>query len=59
LDGWVKIEYAYKEVSNPVTDFGNGVDWDIFRHHELPPESTGMPEHWQRILFFLTGNLGV
>jgi len=44
-------DHACKEVSNPVTDFGNGIDWSIFRKFDLPPEANGMPAHWQRIIF--------
>jgi len=44
-------DHACKEVLNPVTDFGNGIDWSIFRKFDLPPEANGMPAHWQRIIF--------
>ena len=30
-------DHVYKEVSNPVTDFGNGIDWSTFRKFDLPP----------------------
>jgi len=40
-----------------VTDFGNGIDWSIFRKFDLPPEANGMPAHWQRIIFFPDGKL--
>jgi hypothetical protein len=53
--GYLKQQHAYKEVSNPTTNFGNGKNWDVFRKHELPPEANGMPAHWQRILFFPDG----
>jgi hypothetical protein len=53
-DGWVKIEHGYKEISNPITDFGDNVNWDIFRKHTNVPTS-GMPTHWQRILFYPDG----
>jgi hypothetical protein len=48
-------QHAYKEVLNPTTDFGNNVDWRIFRRIRLTPEMNGMPHHWQRILFFPDG----
>lgn len=50
--GYLKQQHAYKEVSNQKTDFGDDKNWDVFRKHHLPRESNGMPEHWQRILFF-------
>jgi hypothetical protein len=31
--GWVKIEHGFKEISNPVTDFGDNANWDIFHKH--------------------------
>jgi hypothetical protein len=52
--GWVKIEHGFKELSNPVTDFGENVNWDIFHKHTNVPAS-GMPAHWQRILFYPDG----
>jgi hypothetical protein len=54
-DGVMFHTHAYKEVSNPKTDFGSNIDWNIFKKHKLPPERNGMPEHWQRILFFPCG----
>jgi hypothetical protein len=54
-DGVMMHQHAYKEVSNPKTEFGDGVNWDIFRKFQLPPEMNGMPPHWQRILFFPDG----
>ena len=54
-DNVMKVQHAYKEISNPVTDFGNGINWDIFKHVQLPPEYNGMPLHWQRILFYPDG----
>lgn len=53
--GFLKQQHAYKEVSNPKTDFGDDKNWNIFRKHDLPPEANGMPLHWQRILFFPDG----
>jgi hypothetical protein len=35
--GWVKIEHGFKEISNPVTDFGDNVNWDIFHKHTNVP----------------------
>ena len=52
--GWVKIEHRFAELSNPVTDFGENVNWDIFHKHTNVPAS-GMPAHWQRILFYPDG----
>ena len=52
--GWVKIEHGFKEISNPVTDFGDNVNWDIFHKHTNVMAS-GMPAHWQRILFYPDG----
>jgi hypothetical protein len=51
----LRYDHAYKEVSNPSTDFGDDVDWSIFKRHILPPEMNGMPAHWQRIIFFPDG----
>jgi hypothetical protein len=51
----LRHDHAYKEISNPTTDFGNGVDWNIFKKFVLPPEMNGMPPHWQRIIFFPDG----
>jgi hypothetical protein len=52
--GWVKIEHGFKEISNPVSDFGNNVNWDIF-HKDTNVPASGMPAHWQRILFYPDG----
>jgi hypothetical protein len=52
----LRHDHAYKEISNPRTDFGDNKDWDIFRKFDLPPEFNGMPKHWQRIIFFPDGN---
>ena len=49
-DNVMRIDLAYKEVSNSKTDFGNDVDWNIFKKHSLPPDSNGMPDHWDRII---------
>jgi len=46
----MRIELAHKELSNPRTDFGDGVDWNLFRKHHLPPEANGMPPHYKRII---------
>ena len=51
----LRHDHAYKEVSNPSTDFGDDVDWNIFKKHILPPEMNGMPAHWRRIIFFPDG----
>jgi hypothetical protein len=54
-DNVMMHQHAYKEISNPRTDFGDGLNWDIFKKFDLPPEYNGMPPHWQRILFFPDG----
>jgi hypothetical protein len=54
-DGVMLHTHAYKEISNPKTEFGDNINWDIFKKHNLPPERNGMPEFWQRILFFPDG----
>jgi hypothetical protein len=46
----MRVDLAYKEVSNPRTDFGDDVDWNLFRKHHLPPEVNGMPPHYERII---------
>jgi hypothetical protein len=51
----MRHDHIYKEISNPRTDFGDEVDWNIFRRLDLPPEANGMPSHWQRIIFFPDG----
>jgi hypothetical protein len=51
----LRHDHAYKEISNPLTDFGDNRNWDIFRKPGLPPEFNGMPPHWQRIIFFPDG----
>jgi len=55
LNGWMKHQHAYKEISNPYTDFGNMKNWSLFPKIDVPPEWNGMPPHWQRILFFPDG----
>jgi hypothetical protein len=51
----LRHDHAYKEISNPSTDFGDNMDWSIFKKHILPTEMNGMPAHWQRIIFFPDG----
>jgi hypothetical protein len=46
----MRIDLAYKEVSNPRTDFGDNINWNLFRKHDLPPETNGMPPHYKRII---------
>ena len=46
----MRIDLAYKEESNPRTDFGDNIDWSLFRKHNLPPEANGMPQHYKRII---------
>lgn len=47
--------HGYKEVSNPVTYFGNDINWDIFYKIGMTPEQNGVPLHWQRIKFYPDG----
>jgi hypothetical protein len=49
------IQHAYKEISNSVTDFGNNVNWNVFKSDAYPPEWNGAPPHWQRIFYFPGG----
>jgi hypothetical protein len=51
----LRHDHAYKEISNPVTDFGKDLNWSIFKKFNLPPAMNGMPSHWQRIIFFPDG----
>jgi hypothetical protein len=46
----MRVDYAFKEISNPNTDFGNDVDWSIFRTPELAAGSHELPEHFERII---------
>jgi hypothetical protein len=55
MNGILAIHHAFMEISNPITDFGNDQNWDIFRRHILPPEWNGMPPWWQRIMFYPDG----
>jgi hypothetical protein len=57
IDGALRIQHAFKEISNPATDFGKFQDWDIFRMNVLPPEWNGMPPWWQRIMFYPDGKV--
>jgi hypothetical protein len=54
-DNTLMIRHAHKEVSNPNTDFGNNINWDIFQKGEFPPEWNGAPPHWQRVFYFPDG----
>jgi hypothetical protein len=45
-----RIDYAFKEISNPNTEFGNNVDWYIFKTPELLAGSNEMPEHFDRVI---------
>jgi hypothetical protein len=56
-DGFVGIQHAFMEVSNPITDFGNLQNWDIFRTDPMPPEWNGMPPWWQRIMYYPDGEV--
>ncbi|WP_445219658.1 hypothetical protein ACKWRH_05655 [Bradyrhizobium sp. Pa8] len=49
---FLRHNHVCKEISNPIADFGNDKDWDIFGKFHLPPEFNGMPPHWQRIIVF-------
>jgi len=53
-NGSITIKHAFKEISNPRTDFGDDVDWRIFQLN-MPPEWNGVPPWWQRILFYPDG----
>ena len=53
--GYLKQQHAYKEISNPNTNFEPGRNWNLFRRWDLRPEANGMPPHWQRVLFFPDG----
>ena len=53
--GYLKQQHAYKEISNPNSNFESGRNWNLFRQWNLPPECNGMPPHWQRVLFFPDG----
>jgi hypothetical protein len=55
VDNMMRHDHAYKEISNARTDFGDNVDWSVFKRHVMEPGGSGMPAHWQRILFFPTG----
>jgi hypothetical protein len=54
---YTKQQHAFKEISNPDTDFGGKKNWDLFCTMDLPPEYNGMPPHWQRVLFFPDGKI--
>lgn len=45
----MRVDYAFKEISNQNTDFGNDVNWDIFRTPELGG-SKELPDHFNRII---------
>jgi len=51
----LRHDHAYKDLSNASTDFGDNVDWSIFKKYILRPETNGMPVHWQRVIFFPDG----
>lgn len=46
----VTVNLGYMELSNDKTDFGNDIDWDIFRQ-----EWSGKPTWWQPIMWYPTG----
>jgi hypothetical protein len=49
-DNLMKVEYAFKEISNSTTEFGNNVDWNIFKTPEFLAGSNDVPEHFDRII---------
>jgi hypothetical protein len=53
-DGRMKVQLTVKEVSNPITDFGNFQNWDIF-----PPMNamSGKPPWWQAIMLYPDGKV--
>jgi hypothetical protein len=55
VDEMIVVHHAGKEISNPSTDFGNNLDWDIFPPNILPHEWNGMPPWWQRIIYYPDG----
>jgi hypothetical protein len=55
VDDGLFIHHAGKEISNPITYFGNDVDWDIFPPNLLPYDWNGMPPWWQRIIYYPDG----
>lgn len=57
MNGAMKVQHAFKEISNPITDFGLFHDWDIFRVIVMPPEWNGMPSWWRRIIFYPDGKV--
>jgi hypothetical protein len=57
MDGMMKVQHAFKEVSNPITDFGHFQNWDIFRVNLMLLEWNGMPPWWQRIIFYPDGKV--
>jgi hypothetical protein len=57
IDDMLKVQHAFQEVSNPITDFGNFQNWNIFRINLMRPEWNGMPPWWQRIIFYPDGKV--
>jgi hypothetical protein len=56
IDGSLRIQHAFMEISNPITDFGHFKDWDIFDTYAMHPDwKNGMPTWWQRIMFYPDG----
>jgi hypothetical protein len=51
-NNYLMIQHAFKEYSNATTDFGNNMNWDIFKPGPLPFEWNGAPPWWQRIFRF-------
>jgi hypothetical protein len=45
-----RFDYLFKEISNQNTQFGNNVDWDIFKTPEFLAGSHELPEHFERVI---------
>jgi hypothetical protein len=52
MNNVMRIDFAYHEVSNPRTEFGDHVDWNLFRKQEqlAPDEVDHIPPHYERII---------
>jgi hypothetical protein len=46
----MRTDLGYKEVSNRKTDFGDEVDWNLFRRLDVPADANGLPPHYKRII---------
>jgi hypothetical protein len=56
-DGEMMHRHAFKEISNPYSDFGDMRNWSIFHKIEMLAEWNGIPPWWQRILFYPDGKV--